>query len=70
MKNRVDKPEFILLAVISLKMLFKNNTRKITDIEPESSHNEVFVGKVHLSVHTVRVMIGLCNLKLLFNSLV
>lgn len=51
-------------------MLLKNNTSKITDIEPESSRNEVFVGKVHLSVHTACVMIGLCNLKLLFNSLV
>lgn len=70
MKNRVDKLEFILFVVISLKMLLKNNTSKIMDIEPESSHNEVFVGKVHLSVHTACVMIGLCNLKRLFNSLV
>lgn len=28
MKNRVDKLEFILIVVISLKMLFKNNTSK------------------------------------------
>lgn len=70
MKNRVDKLEFIVFVVILLKMLFKNNTSKIMDIEPESSHNEVFVGKVHLSVHTACVMIGLCNLMRLFNSLV
>lgn len=70
MKNRVDKLEFIVFVVISLKMLFKNKTSKIMDIEPESSHNVVFVGKVHLSVHTACVMIGLCNLKRLFNSLV
>lgn len=49
-------------------MLFKNNISKI--MEPESSHNEVFVRQVHLSARPACVMIGPCNLKLLFYSLV
>lgn len=52
----MDKLEFILLGVISLKMLFRNNPSKITGTEPESSPNEVCVGKAHLSVHTVCVL--------------
>lgn len=55
-KNRMDKLEFILLGVISLKMLFRNNPSKIMDTEPESSPNEVCVGKAHLGVHTVCVL--------------
>lgn len=64
----MDKLEFIPIRASSLKMLFKNNNSKI--MEPESSHNEVFVRKVHLGVNPACVMIGLWNLELLFYSLV
>lgn len=67
-EDRMDTLEFIPIRALSLKMLFKNNISK--RMEPESLHNEVFVRKMHLSVHPACVMIGLCNLKLLFYSLV